>query len=94
MVSSVVRPSSTFSTHFSSKTTGPISIKFHMQLPSKGEREVYIFGPGHIPGWPPWPPWPYMVKNLKNLLLQNHWADCLETWYVAFGKLVLYSLYK
>ena len=24
-----------------------------------------------------------MVKTLKNLLLQNHWASSLETWYVA-----------
>ena len=25
----------------------------------------------------------YMVKTLKNLLLQNHLTDDLETWYVA-----------
>ena len=29
-----------------------------------------------------------MVKTLKDLLFQNHWADCLETWFVAFGELV------
>ena len=29
-----------------------------------------------------------MVKTLKNLLLQIHWADCLETWYVASGDLL------
>ena len=29
-----------------------------------------------------------MVKTLKNLPVQNHWADCLETWYVASGVLV------
>ena len=33
-------------------------------------------------------------KTLKNLLLQNHWANCLETWYVALGSVVLLSLYK
>ena len=42
---------------------------------------------------------PNMVKNFKNLCLQNQWADCLETWYVAFGVegeggLVVQSLYK
>ena len=30
-----------------------------------------------------------MVKNLKNLLLQNQKADDLESWYVALGARVL-----
>ena len=34
------------------------------------------------------------AQNLKNLLLQNHWANSLETWYVASGYVVLQNLYK
>ena len=44
--------------------------------------------------WPRWPPCSKMLKTLKNLLLQNHWANCLETWHVASGYVVLQSLYK
>ena len=29
------------------------------------------------------PPCPYMVKTVEHLLLQNYWADCHETWYIA-----------
>ena len=29
-----------------------------------------------------------MLKTLKSFLLQNHWADCIETWYVVSGELV------
>ena len=47
MVVSVVRPS-TFSKDFSSETTGPISIKFHMQPLDRGGKKVYIFRPGHM----------------------------------------------
>ena len=32
----------------SPETTGPISIKLHMQPPSIGGKKVYIFGPGHM----------------------------------------------
>ena len=39
---------STFSKGFSSETTGPISLQFHMQPPSKGQKKVYIFGLGHM----------------------------------------------
>ena len=36
----------------------------------------------------------YNIKTLKNLLLQNHCADCLETRYVAswVGWLVVFGL--
>ena len=37
----------TFSKDFFSKTTRPISVKFHRQPSGKGRKEVYIFGPGH-----------------------------------------------
>ena len=32
---------------------------------------------------------PIYGNTLKNFLLQNHWADCLETWCVASGELLL-----
>ena len=40
--------------------------------------------------------WPQskMLKTLKNLLLQNHLANCLETWHVASESVVLQSIYK
>ena len=34
-----------------------------------------------------------MLKTLKNLL-QNHLANCLETWHGASGSVVQQSLYK
>ena len=39
---------STFSSIFSSETTGPIETKFHMQHPWDGETKVYSNGPGHM----------------------------------------------
>ena len=53
VVSGVCRPSSvrrpsTFSKDFSSETTRPISIKFHMQPPDRGGKKVCIFRPGHM----------------------------------------------
>ena len=48
MVVSGVRRPSTFSKDFSSETTGPISIKFHMQPLNRGGKKVYIFRPGHM----------------------------------------------
>ena len=48
MVVSGVRHPSTFSKDFSSETTGPISIKFHMQPLDRGGKKVYIFRPGHM----------------------------------------------
>ena len=44
--------------------------------------------------WSTWPPCPYMVKTLKHLLLQNHWADWLETWYVVSVDWVLLRFFK
>ena len=48
MVASIVCHPSTSSEDFSSKTTGPISIKFHMQPTGNGGKKVYIFGPCHM----------------------------------------------
>ena len=39
---------STFLKDFSSESTGPISIKFHMQPLGKAGKKIYIFCPGHI----------------------------------------------
>ena len=44
--------------------------------------------------WSTWPPCPYMVKTLKHLLLQNHLADCLETWYVVSIDRVLLNFFQ
>ena len=35
-----------------------------------------------------------LLKTLKKHLLQNHWANCLETWHVASGSVLLQNLYK
>ena len=48
---SVVRPSvrpSTFSNIFSSETTGPIELKFHMETPYDGGTKVCSNVPGHM----------------------------------------------
>ena len=39
---------STFSNIFSSKTTGPIKFKFHMETPLDAGTKVCSNGPGHI----------------------------------------------
>ena len=38
----------TFSNVFSSGTTGPIEVKFHVEPPWDGGTKVYIWGPGHM----------------------------------------------
>ena len=45
--SSVVRPS-TFSNIFSSETTGPIKLKFHMETPKDAGTKVCSNGSGHM----------------------------------------------
>ena len=57
-------------------------------LQAKRER-VYKFGTGHLTKMTAKPVY---GKKLKNLL-HNHWVDCLETWYIAFGNLVLQCLH-
>ena len=60
-----------FQNIFSSETTGPIKVKFHMESPWDGERKfVQLIQVT----WPRWPPCPYMVKTLKNQL---------GTWYAT-----------
>ena len=60
---SVVRRPSTFSKDFSSETTGPISIKFHMQPLDRGGKKIYIFRPGHMTKMAAMP---IYGKNLKK----------------------------
>ena len=43
--------------------------------------------------WPRWPPCSKRLETVKDLL-QNYWVNCLETWYVASGTVVLQNLYK
>ena len=38
----------TFSNVFSSRTTGPIEVKFHVEPPWDGGTKVCIWGPGHM----------------------------------------------
>ena len=75
----------TFSNFFSSETAWPIKAKFHVEPPWEGGTKVYINDPGHMTKMAA------MLKTLKNLLLKNHWANCLETWHVASGYVVLQS---
>ena len=81
----------TFSKAFFSETTGPIATKVYMQPPGIVCNNEDTFSPGHMTKMASMP---IYGKNLKNLLIQNHWADCLETWYAASWALVLRSLYK
>ena len=59
---------SIFSKDFFSETTRLISIRFHMQSLNRGGG-VYIFRPGHMTKMEAMP---IYVKNLKNVLLNNH----------------------
>ena len=45
---SLVSHLSAFSKDFSSETSGPISIKFHMLPPGKGGKNVHIRGGGYM----------------------------------------------
>ena len=47
-LSSVVCRPSTFSNIFSSESTGPIELKFHMETPSDGGTKVCSNGWGHM----------------------------------------------
>ena len=53
---------STFSNSFSSETTGPIEIKFHVKPPGTRGMKVSSNCPGHMTKMAAMP----MLKNLKN----------------------------
>ena len=82
---------STFSNIISSKTTGPIEAKFHVEPSWDGGTKVCSKGPGHMTKMAA-----MLIygKTLKNLLLRNQNADDIETWYAASGARVLPSLFK
>ena len=67
---------------FSSETTGPIKLKFHMETPYHMGTKVCSNGPGNMTKMAATPI--NGKKNFKNLL-QNQKADDLGTWYVALG---------
>ena len=56
---------STFSKNFSS---GPISIKFHMEPLDRGGKKVYIFRPGHMTKMVAMP---IYGKNLKKIFFSR-----------------------
>ena len=72
-------------------TPRPIPFIFHMHPSSTGGKKVHIFRPGHMTKMTAMS---IYGKNLKNLLLQNHCADCFGTWYVASKELVLPNIYN
>ena len=64
----VVRRLSTISNDFSSKTTGPIAIKFHIQLPGILGKKSCSNGLGHMANMAAMS---IYGKNLKKFHLQN-----------------------
>ena len=83
---SVVHPS-TFSNIFSSETTGPIKLKFHMETPKDAGTKVCSTGPGH------------MTKMAATTIYGKNplktFTNDVGTWYnVALGVLGLLSLVK
>ena len=76
---------------FSSETTGPIKVKFRVELLWDGGTKVCLKFPGHMTKMAAMP---IYCKNLKNLLLWNQKAHDLETWYAVSGARVLPSLLK
>ena len=79
---------SKFSNIFSSGTTEPIAVKFHMEPPWDGTTNVCSNGPGHMTAMS------ICNKHTKNLLFRNQKADDLETWYAVLGAHVLSNVFK
>ena len=63
-----------------------VACQHFQRTQGKGVKKIYIFGPGHMTKMAASH---IYGKTLKNLLLQNHCADCLETVYVPSGELAL-----
>ena len=78
---SVFCPSVNMFNIFSSETTGPIKLKFHIETLQDVGTKVCSYGPGHMTKMA------VMPIYGKNLLkpLQNQKADDLGTLYVALG---------
>ena len=62
------------------KTIGPIELLFHTEPLHDMGTKVYIFSPGHMTKMSTMTRY---NKKFKNLFLRNHWADCLEVWFVV-----------
>ena len=77
----------TFSNIFSSETTGPIKLKFHMETPKDAGTKICSNAPGHMTKMAAMPI--YGKNPLKNLLQIQK-----PTWYVALGMWGLPSLFK
>ena len=61
---------------FSSETKEPIRVRFYIEHLSLTGTKIYILGPGHMKKMAAMP---IYGKIIKNLLLQNHKSDDLET---------------
>ena len=73
-----------------SETTGPIKVKFHMELLWDGGTKVCSNGPGHMTKMAAMP---IYGKNLKKIFSGTK-KPMTETWYAASGARVLPSLFK
>ena len=83
MQASVVRP---HSLNVSSETTGPIKVKFHIELLWDGGIKVWSHDQDGCHA--------HVEKKTQKNLLRNQKADDLETWYAALAARVLPSLFK
>ena len=77
---------------YSEKLTWPFETKFHIKAHGRKEMEIYSYKFGHMTMMAT------MIisgKNpVKNLLLWNHWPDCLEIWNVALETWAHHNLVK
>ena len=62
-----------------------------MQPPGKGEKKAYLFSPGHMTKMAS-----MLINGLKfrNYSFPEPLNRCLETRYLAYGTLVLQSVYN
>ena len=67
---------------FFSETSGLFETKFHMKAHGRKEMKIYSNKFGHMTKMAAMT---IYGKNPSKIFLQNHQADCLETWYVALG---------
>ena len=67
---------------FSSETTGPIKVKFHMELLWDGGTKVCSNGPGHMTKMAAMA---IYGKNLNKSSSPDQKANDLEPWYASLG---------
>ena len=78
------------SNDFSSEASGPMLLKFHVELLGLGKQK---FAKMVVVHWPIWPPCPYMVKTFRNLL-QNRGSLGAESLHKSSGTESLPKLLK